>query len=54
MSNDQFIRSIRNAAGTSLIGAKGASVKDQDAIDDTVAGICAVGAFTKTECAKHN
>lgn len=39
--------------GTSLIGTRGATPRDQDNIDDTVAGACAVGAYNKTECQRH-
>jgi hypothetical protein len=45
---------VRSVVGTSLIGAKGAADKDQDGIDDSVAGICSVGAYTKTECERHD
>jgi hypothetical protein len=45
---------VRSAVGTGLIGAKGATPKDQDGIDDSIAGICAIGAYTKTECSRHN
>ncbi|WP_336622298.1 hypothetical protein [Rhizobium sp. S152] len=43
----------RSIVGTSLIGAKGATSKDQDAIDDTAAGLCAAGVWTSSECAAH-
>jgi len=43
----------RAVAGTSLIGAKGATPGDQDAIDDTAAGLCAAKAWTPSECARH-
>lgn len=43
----------RAIVGTSLIGARGASVKDQDGIDDAVAGLCGARAYTQAECARH-
>jgi len=43
----------RAIVGTSLIGAKGKTPKDQDAIDDTAAGLCAAGVWTSTECSAH-
>lgn len=43
----------RQIVGTSLIGAKGATVQDQDKIDDTVAGLCGSGAWKKSECKAH-
>lgn len=43
----------RAIAGTSLIGARGATPKDQERIDDTAAGLCGAGAWTKSECARH-
>lgn len=44
----------RAIVGTSLIGVRGATVKDQDGVDDAVAGLCATGAYTKGECARHD
>lgn len=52
-SEQALASAARMVAGTSLIGAKGATKNDQDAIDDTVAGLCGVGAWTKSECARH-
>lgn len=46
-------RGAREIAGTSLIGAKGKTLEDQEAIDDTVAGMCGAGSYTKAECARH-
>lgn len=40
--------------GTELIGAKGATPADQDKIDDTIAGACAVKVYTPDECRQHN
>jgi hypothetical protein len=36
-----------------LIGAKGKTPKDQEAIDDTAAGLCAAGVWTFMECSAH-
>lgn len=46
-------RATRAAAGTSLIGARGLRPRDQAAIDDTAAGLCAAGAWTGSECRRH-
>lgn len=46
-------RGARAIVGTSLIGAHGKTSADQDAIDDTVVGICAAGVWTATECRRH-
>lgn len=50
---EDLARSTRAIIGTSLIGTKGATPRDQDNIDDTVAGACAVGTFNKDECRRH-
>lgn len=47
-------RSVRGVIGTSIIGSRGATQKDQNNIDDVVAGACAVKAFTESECEKHD
>ncbi|WP_432288749.1 hypothetical protein SLT36_30070 (plasmid) [Aminobacter sp. BA135] len=44
---------LRAVAGTSLIGARGREPADQAGIDETVAGFCAAGVWTKSECARH-
>lgn len=46
-------RIVRATMGTGLIGARGATPADQAAIDDTIAGPCAIGAFSPSECARH-
>lgn len=46
-------RAARGIVGLSLIGAKGASPADQDGIDGAVIGMCAVKAYTETECRRH-
>ena len=47
-------RAVRSVVGTSLIGTKGATPSDQNGIDDSVAGICSVGAYTASECERHD
>lgn len=44
---------LRAVVGTSLIGARGASSADQGKIDETVAGLCGGGVWTRSECARH-
>ncbi|PWK61958.1 hypothetical protein [Aminobacter sp. AP02] len=44
---------LRAVVGTSLIGAKGKTPADQAGIDETAAGLCAGGVWTKSECARH-
>jgi len=44
----------RSIVGTSLIGARGATPKDQEKIDETVAGVCGSKAWTTEECAAHD
>lgn len=46
-------RSARGIIGTGIIGTKGLTPKDQDNIDDLVAGACAVKVFTENECRRH-
>jgi hypothetical protein len=50
---EDFAKTTRQIIGTSLIGARGATPADQDKIDDTLAGTCAVGVFTADECRLH-
>lgn len=44
---------LRAVVGTSLIGARGATSADQGKIDETVAGLCGGGVWTRSECARH-
>lgn len=44
---------LRGVVGTSLIGAHGATDADQLKINETAAGLCGAGVWTKTECAWH-
>ncbi|ULJ73318.1 hypothetical protein L2W42_06845 [Rhizobium gallicum] len=53
VSSQNLRQTARAIVGTSLIGAKGATPKDQAAIDDTAAGVCAAGVWTKSECSAH-
>lgn len=46
-------KAARAIFGTELIGTRGATPQDQDNIDDTVAGACAVGAYKPDECDRH-
>ena len=43
----------RAIVGTSLIGVRGATPEDQENIDDTAAGVCGAGVWTKDECRAH-
>ena len=45
--------SARAIVGTALIGTRGATAEDQDAIDDTAAGLCGARVWTPSECARH-
>ena len=44
---------LRKVVGTSLVGARGATAADQLRIDETAAGLCGAGVWTKSECARH-
>lgn len=44
---------LRRAAGTSLIGARGATRQDQHKIDETAAGFCGANVWTRSQCAQH-
>lgn len=44
---------LRAVVGTSLIGARGATSADQGKINETVAGLCGGGVWTRSECARH-
>ena len=49
----QLSQTARQIVGTELIGAKGATDRDQDKIDDAVAGLCGAGSYTANECERH-
>lgn len=44
---------LRTVVGTSLVGARGATAPDQRKIDETAAGLCGAGIWTRSECARH-
>lgn len=44
---------MRQIVGTDIIGARGATERDQTAIDLTVAGPCEVGIYRQQECRRH-
>lgn len=43
----------RRIVGTDLIGARGATARDQAKIDNTAAGLCGAGVWTPSECRRH-
>ncbi|PZR90351.1 MAG: hypothetical protein DI537_19110 [Stutzerimonas stutzeri] len=45
---------LRRALGTALPGTRGATAADQRAIDETVAGGCAISLYRPQECRRHN
>jgi hypothetical protein len=47
------IEGLRAVVGTTLIGARGATPADQEAIDQTAAGLCGAAVWTRTQCAEH-
>ncbi|WP_246681930.1 hypothetical protein [Mesorhizobium sp. B2-6-3] len=47
------VPALRAAIGSSLAGAKGKTVEDQNRIDRTVAPGCAVEFYTPAECDRH-
>jgi hypothetical protein len=54
VAKGQLQSTARSIVGTSLIGARGATPRDQDKIDDTVAGLCGAKAWSAEECAAHD
>ncbi|MBB99121.1 MAG: hypothetical protein CML67_06245 [Rhodobacteraceae bacterium] len=44
---------IRVVVGTDLIGARGATARDQRKIDVTAAGLCNAQVWTGPECRRH-
>ncbi|MDR9809558.1 hypothetical protein [Rhizobium hidalgonense] len=52
-SSQSLKQTTRAIVGTSLIGAKGATPRDQEKIDDTAAGLCGAQVWTATECRAH-
>ncbi|HTO29906.1 MAG TPA: hypothetical protein VL202_01810 [Pararhizobium sp.] len=53
-SKQKLNLTARAIVGTSLVGAWGATPRDQDKIDEAVAGLCGAGAWTKAECMAHD
>lgn len=47
------IDGLRQVAGTSLVGAKGKTPADQLKIDETAAGLCSAGVWTRSQCVRH-
>lgn len=43
---------LGDVVGTSLIGAQGRTPADQGKIDETVAGLCGGGVYTRSQCAR--
>ena len=52
-AEQEVSQAARSIVGTSLVGANGATPADQDAIDDTAAGLCAAKVWTPSECQAH-
>ena len=46
--------STRSIVGTRLVGAVGATERDQVKIDDTVTRLCATRVWSEGECARHD
>ncbi|RUV82490.1 MAG: hypothetical protein EOQ93_11345 [Mesorhizobium sp.] len=44
---------LRSAIGSSLAGAQGKTITDQNKIDKTMAPGCAIGLYTPAECDRH-
>ncbi|RUV44589.1 MAG: hypothetical protein E5X45_00880 [Mesorhizobium sp.] len=44
---------LRSAIGSSLAGAQGKTIADQNKIDRTMAPSCAIGLYTPAECDRH-
>jgi hypothetical protein len=44
---------VRKVVGTDLVGARGATARDQQKIDVTAAGLCSASVWTRSECARH-
>ncbi|RAZ76457.1 hypothetical protein DPM35_13985 [Mesorhizobium atlanticum] len=47
------VPALRLAIGSSLAGAQGKTLADQNKIDKTMAPGCAVGLYTPAECDRH-
>ena len=47
------VPALRLAIGSSLAGAQGKTLADQNKIDKTMAPGCAIGLYTPGECDRH-
>jgi len=47
------VPALRSAIGSSLAGAEGKTLADQNKIDETMASGCAVKFYTPAECDRH-
>jgi hypothetical protein len=47
------VPALRSAIGSSLAGAQGKTIADQNKIDETMASGCAVKFYTPAECDRH-
>lgn len=47
------VAGLRSSVGSSVPGAQGKTLADQDAIDDHVARACAAQVYSKEDCARH-
>lgn len=45
---------LKRTVGTSLPGARGLDISDQDKIDETVARLCATKVFNDIDCQRHS
>lgn len=45
---------VRKVVGTDLVGARGASARDQQKIDVTAAGLCGAGVWSRADCTRHD
>lgn len=52
-SEPKLSKSARGIVGNDLPGTLGKTQQDQNNIDNTVAGGCAAGVYTQSECTKH-
>ena len=53
-SKERLNQAARSIVGTSLIGVRGATAKDQNKIDETIAGLCGARVWTSAECSTHD
>ncbi|TIL30051.1 MAG: hypothetical protein E5Y85_25840 [Mesorhizobium sp.] len=47
------VPALRSALGSSLAGAQGKAIEDQNRIDRTMAPGCAIGLYKPAECDRH-